>query len=364
MSMTPQQTVQGLLDEFVAQGTEWGAQAVASVDGKLVADACAGTTGDPAGSQKVNGDTLFPVFSTTKGIAATVIHRLVERGLLDYDTPIAEYWPEFAAHGKGGITLRHALNHTAGLQFMPRGIGYTELDDWDTMCAAMVDARPASPPGEQMAYHAVTYSWTVGEPARRVTGRSFPELVQSEVCAPLAITGLFVGLPDAEGERVAILGSPANPATNSAPADEDTPQSIPPLIQPLHAWMNRPDARRACIPASNGIMSARAIARHYAALLPGGVDGVELLPPARVRVATERQRASSLRADEIPAMNQALGYNLGNGGFPGGFGHGGFGGTSGFADPESGLAFGFTRNYFGHPEPVERLARAILAALG
>ena len=358
--MSPQQTIQSLLDEFVAEGKEWGVQAAAYVDGKLVADAGAGTS-DPTARRAVDSETLFPVFSTTKGIAATVVHRLVERGLLDYDTPIADYWPEFAAHGKGGITLRHALNHTAGLPFMPRGITHADLGDWDRMCAAMADERPVSAPGAQMVYHAVTYSWTVGEPACRVTGRSFPELVQAEVCAPLGITSLFVGLPDAEESRVAILGAPANPDAAPAPVDDDTPQTIPTLIQPLHEWMNRPDARRACVPGSNGIMNARAIARHYAALLPGGVDGVELLPPSRMRAATERQYPTPPGES---AMNQALGYALGTGGFPGAFGHGGFGGSSGFADPESRLAFGFTRNYYGHPDPVERLARAVLAALG
>ena len=311
MSMSPQQIIQALLDELVAKGSEWGAQAAAYLDGKLVVDASAGIS-DPATGRAVDAQTLFPVFSTTKGMAATVVHRLVERGLLDYDTPIADYWPEFAAHGKGGVTLRHALNHHRGVPFMPPGITHADLDDWETMCAAMADQRPASAPGAQMVYHAVTYSWTIGEPACRVTGRSFTELVQAEICAPLGITDLFVGLPDAEDARVAILGAPANPNANPPPINDDAPRTVPLLIEPLHAWMNRLDARRACIPASNGIMNARAIARHYAALLPGGVEGVELLPPARVRLATERQYPTPPGES---AMNQALGYGTGHGRF-------------------------------------------------
>ena len=360
MATTPQQTVQGILDELVSAGKENGVQAVVYVDGKLVADAFAGTT-RTGSSEPVDGDTLFPVFSTTKGIAATVVHRLVERGLLEYDTPIAHYWPEFAAHGKESITLRHALNHTAGLPLMPRGVTHEDVCDWQRMCALMADERPLRPPGEEMVYHAITYSWLVCEPACRVTGRSFQELIHEEICVPLGMDGLFAGIPDEVAGKVADLD--ALPDPNAKPlVDDGTPQAVPPLVQPLHEWMNRADARRACIPASNGIMNARSIARHYAALLPGGVDGVELLSPTQVRLATEVHWPTHPRLEE-PNLCWRLGYQNASGGFPQGFGHGGFGGSAGFADPEHRLALGFTRNLFGHPEPVQRIANAVLDAL-
>src|SRR5690242_13306618 len=116
-----QAAVQAVLDRLVAEDQERGLQVAAYLDGKLIVDAWAGIA-DPTTGQLVDGDTLFVVFSTTKGITATVIHLLAERGLLDYDRPVAHYWPEFAANGKGHITVRHALTHSAGIPQLPDGL--------------------------------------------------------------------------------------------------------------------------------------------------------------------------------------------------------------------------------------------------
>jgi len=340
-----QATLQALLDQIIAEDSEHGVQVAVYLKGELVADTFAGIS-DPATGRRVTGDTLFPVFSTTKGIAATLAHLLVERGKINYDTRIAEAWPEFAAHGKGEITLRHALNHTAGVPNMPMGIGHVELCNWETMCARIANLKPVSAPGMEFAYHAITYSWTVGEVARRVDGRSFQQMLHDEICVPLGITNeMFVGIPDEVEPRVAILEAKIDESANQPLPHDATPQAIPALVQPLHEWMNRPDARRACIPASNGIMTARAIARHYAALLPGGVDGIELLPPERIRLATETQWPGNSKPGDPPPGHR-LGYMVGTPFSSSGFGHGGFGGSIGFADIESGLAFGFTRNRY------------------
>jgi len=134
-------------------------------------------------------------------------------------------------------------------------------------------------------------------------------------------------------------------------------------MAPLHAWMNRSDARRACIPASNGIMTARAIARHYAALLPGGVDGVELLPAERIRVAT-RQEFPRSGYEEGVSPRKALGYGLGDGGIPTAFGHGGYGGSAGYGDVNLRLAVSVTRNRFSSNDLAGTVAKEIRAALG
>jgi CubicO group peptidase (beta-lactamase class C family) len=335
-----QKAIQNLLDEMVSQGRERGVQAAAYFRGELVVNAFAGVANYET-AEPVTSETLFPVFSTTKGVVATVIHRLAERGSLDYDAPITAYWPEFGAHGKTGITVRHALNHTSGIPYMPLGVGLSQICDWDFMCDAIADLEPASAPGERVEYHAVTFGWILGELARRVDGRSFPELMKQEICAPLGIQTMFCGLPAELESSVAVLEEP-----NAAPMEvlaEPTPQAIPSWITPLAQWMNRSDARRACIPASNGIMTADAVARHYAALLPGGVDGVELLPPARVEVACAREQVGT--GEEV--SGRGLGYQVGVlPSTPAAFGHGGYGGSLGFADPESGWAFGFTRNRF------------------
>jgi len=355
------QTMQSLLDQLIADGSERGVQLAVYHNGLLVVDASAGIA-DPTTGRRVNGNTLFPVFSTTKGIAATLIHLLVERGKINYDTPIAQVWPEFAAHGKEGITLQHALNHTAGIPNMPMGLSHTELCDWATMCAAIADLKPISPPGAEHAYHAITYSWLTGEVARRVDGRPFSQLLHDEICVPLDMTTeMFVGIPDEVEPLVAILEATVDTPAAQTPPQDETPQAIPALVQPLHAWMNRPDARRACLPASNGIMTARSIARHYAALLPGGVDGIELLPPERIRVAIEPRSSGKQKTGE-PASHR-LGYSVGTPFSPTSFGHGGYGGSIGFADIASSLSFGFTRNRFDSNTSLPRIIETLRKCL-
>lgn len=360
-----QKQMQSLLDQLVDEGRERGVQLAVYSDGALVVDVSAGVADVTTGRQ-VDGETLFPVFSATKALAATLIHLLAQRGKLDYDMPIADIWPEFAAHGKAGITVRHALSHTAGLQCMPRGIGYAEIVDWNTMCTAIAQLHPDTPPGTQMTYHAVTYSWLVGEVARRVDGRSFPQLLQEEICRPLGITSMFVGIPDEVEPRVAVLDEIFPEDGGCVPPDDSQPQSIPGWLHPLHNMMNRPDARRACIPASSGIMNARALARHYAALLPGGVDGVELLPPERICAATQPQLPTN-GLDEN-AQHFGLGYQLSEYTGKTGtrfmtFGHGGYGGSIGFADPQHKLAVGFTKNLFSPNNAREVVIQKLREAL-
>jgi CubicO group peptidase (beta-lactamase class C family) len=140
---------------------------------------------------------------------------------------------------------------------MPQGVGYAEAADWETMCALLAQARPTSAPGMETCYHAVTYGWLVGEVARRVDGRPIPQQLHEEIARPLGCAdSLFMGIPDAVAPRVAVLDEPA--MEHAELPDDSTPQAIPGWMQPLHAMMNRADARRACLPASTGIMTARA----------------------------------------------------------------------------------------------------------
>ena len=339
-----QNTLQELLDNLVRDGRERGVQLVAYLNGQKVVDAFAGNR-DPGG-HPVMGDTLFPVFSVTKGIAATVLHLLVERGRISYETRIADVWPEFAAAGKDQITLDDALSHLSGVPYMPLDIKPEEVCDWDVMCAAICRLAPIPEPRPRV-YHAMTYGWIIGEVARRVDGRTFDRMVQEEICQPLGMEDLYIGLPDSMNSRVAELDEEFPPGFVFP--DDSIPRDVPSWMWPLHAWMNRPFMRRACIPASNGVMTARSLARHYAALLPGGVDGVQLLPPSRVRAATTLRLPDPLAK---PASDQkiALGYFLMD---PTAktnefrsFGHAGYGGSIGFATPQDGLAVGFTKNFY------------------
>jgi CubicO group peptidase (beta-lactamase class C family) len=358
-----QEQIQSVLDHLVAEGNERGVQLAVYKDGKLAVDCWAGVA-NAADGTPVNGETLFPIFSTGKGVAATVVHLLVERGLISYETRIEEVWPEFGASGKAEITLRQALNHSAGIPHMPRGIGFEEMCDWDTMCARIAGLTPLWEPGTKVEYHAMTYGWIVGEVARRVDGRSFAQLMEEEIKGPLGMEGIYMGIPDAVESRVAIL---EHPGCGVPEVKTEGPEAVPSWMGPLYDIMNRADVRRACIPASSGIGNARSIARHYAALLPGGVDGVSLLPERRIRLATERQKPEPTASDS--PRRWALGYQI-CAGYPlvssrmSAFGHDGFGGSMGFADPEVGLAVGFVRNLYGMEDKRGEIFGVVREVLG
>jgi len=354
-----QERLQNILNNLVNEGRERGAQVAAYADGRLIVDVWAGVA-DARTGRPVDGDTLFPVFSTTKGIMATIIHRLVEGGALDYEMRIADAWPEFAANGKARITLRQALNHTAGIHLLPGAITAADLGDWDKVCALVADLAPQWPPGTQQEYHAVTFGWILGETARRVTGRPVVQLLRDEILIPLGVEDIFIGIPDKVESRVAVLEEYGCNEDRPLP-DTNAWQSVPACMLPLYRWMNTREAHLACSPASNGIMSARAIARHYAALLPEGVDGVALLPPERVAAATVLQRPDNSAPETDPPMHVGLGYHLGEPGTAMGtgqtvFGHSGAGGSVGFADPEYRLAFAFTRNLLSDANTAITLA--------
>jgi CubicO group peptidase (beta-lactamase class C family) len=345
-----QEKIQSILNEAIENGTERGAQAVIYYKGQQIVDVFAGVA-NPATGQLVTGDTLFPIFSTGKGITSTVIHRLVEQAAFNYDTPLAKYWPEFAAHGKEGITVRHVLSHTSGLPYLPLGLDFQKVIDWDYMCQALADSELFYPVGAQVSYHAITYGWLLGEFARRVTGKNFADLTQQEICDPLGINTLFFGVPCELEPFVAVLEDDYRPEDDTEPSEGETPRGVPLWMFPLGNWLNTPEGRMTCLPASNGIANARAIARHYAALVPGGVDGVELLPPTRVQLAR--------KSEDIPLAEGVPRFGLGYGVSDTYFGHRGHGGSLGLVDPEAGWAIGFTRNLFASGTTSDNIIEAV-----
>jgi CubicO group peptidase (beta-lactamase class C family) len=263
---------------------------------------------------------------------------------------------------------------------MPPVAGPADICDWDSICRGIADLAPLWQPGTVSCYHAFTYGWILGEVARRVDGRSFGQIVQEEICAPVGITALHLGIPDAVEARVAPLeatqtAAPPEPPPSADPLSPETlwPRIVPPSLLPLHEVFNRPDVRRACIPAAGGVMNARAIARHYAALASGVLDGVRLLSPARIVEASTVQ-ASDPGLGESQPWYRALGYfRFGDPVSPSGgrrtlFGHGGAGGSLGFADLMHHFAFGLTKNRMVESPPGEgtadRVLQEMLSALG
>lgn len=366
-----QTRTQALIDELTESGAELGLQVAAFLDGEPVVDAWSGRT-DPKSDATVDGDTLFTVFSSTKGVTATVIHLLAEHGQLHYDDPIARHWPEFGAAGKEPITIRQALAHTSGVPQMPDGIGPAELGNWDQICRGIAALSPLWKPGTETGYHALTYGWILGEVARRVDGRPIAAIVPEEICRPLGIEdSLFFGIPDSVESRVAtLLNGP--PPPEPPPPDALMNRAIPAPVANFARVFNRPEVRRASIPGAGGITTARALARHYASLIGTGVEGVRLLSPETIQQATELQTE---QVDLVlgEAQPRGLGWVLGNPASAMGrrrtaFGHRGAGGSIGFADPEHRFAFALTKNRLvWTDEPAqstaERVAREVRSAL-
>jgi CubicO group peptidase (beta-lactamase class C family) len=343
-------------------------------------------------------DTMSVSFSTTKGVASTALHMLADRGLVDYDAPVARYWPEFAQQGKGDIRIRHLMCHEAGLYDIRALIRSSdEMLDWEHMVRLLAAAAPAHPPGERNAYHGLTYGFLVGEIVRRVTGVPFPEFVQAEIAKPLGLDGFYVGAPAHELPRIARLHRrpprppgelPKRPrsrrasrrvlafqgaslALRAAGLPYDFRGGLQAALAPHGIGrfdFSDPAVVQACIPAANGVFTARSLARMYACLANGGeLDGVRLLSEETLRRATVIQNKRPDHVLVLP-MRWRLGYHLvatPRGVSKHAFGHFGFGGSGAFAHPTHNLSFAMTVNS-GHGTPLGdlRIVRMAGLALG
>ena len=307
-------------------------------------------------------DTIALSFSTTKGVMATMVHTLVDRGLLDYDDPVAKYWPEFAQGGKEAITVRQILNHQAGLYPIRSLIDHAEqMLDWDFMAGVLARAKPAAGPGNTPGYHGLTYGWLVGELIRRVTGTSLKEAMRSLLIEPLALDGVFLGAPiEARGRLATLIRPTFKPPTvwsrvrgwavrmlcaifglDPALAKEAL---LPHGSREVYFSPRMLDAE---VPAMNGVFTARSLARMYAMLAGGGqIDGKRFLSEETMRRATQVQ---SRRLDAVVGfpMRWRLGYHLvgtSRGILPNAFGHFGYGGSGAWADPDRNLSLAMTLN--------------------
>ena len=343
-----QKQVQEAIDQLVESGAERGLQVAVYHRGELVVDAVAGVA-DPATGRPVTSDTPFYTFSVGKAATSTVAHMLAERGVFGYDTPIAELWPEFGAHGKQTATVRHALTHSVGVPGIPADTTPEDLCDWDKMCATIARATPWWEPGAKTGYHAYTFGYIVGEIVRRATGKPISQVLLEEVAGPLGVGDeLFFGVPSSELGRLARLEDAEGGAEMLAAMPDDSPMFRvgPKVVWPTAELGNRADILMADIPAGSR-NSARAVARMNAALL-GEVDGVRLVSPERLR------ELSAVAFDDVdqvfgfPTM-WALGFGIGR---PGAdphetanvIGMGGVGGSYTYADTATGTAVAVGKN--------------------
>jgi CubicO group peptidase (beta-lactamase class C family) len=367
-------------DAFAANFTlhgDVGAACAVYHRGRLVVDVWGGLA-DRATARPWTRGTLALVFSTTKGLAATCVLRLVEQGLLDLDAPIARYWPEFGAAGKAAVPVRWALCHKTGLADVTGTFTLEEIFAWKPVVAAIAAQAPNWEPGTQHGYHARSFGWITGELVRRVTGRSFGRYVAEEIAAPLGLE-LWVGLPEALEPRVATLvpaPEPDDPAVREMLARFMGPDTLlgrvlrgPSDLFAYDERWNRPPFHAAEMPSSNGIGTARAIARLYATLA-GDVDGVRCLRPETVALARSVQADGPDAVLMLPTrfgLGFMLPPALSLAAAPTAFGHPGAGGSLGFADPEAELGFGYVMNQMqlgttGDPRS-RGLVEAVYAAL-
>jgi len=358
--------------------------------GQAVVDVWAGTR-DAQGTPWAR-DTLALSYSTSKGVLATLAHIWVDRGRLDYDRPVAHYWPEFGRAGKESITVRQLLCHEAGLYDIRGLVDHARrMLDWRYMVEALERSRPLHVPGAQHAYHALTFGWLVGELLERAGGAPLDRQVADELAGPLQLDGLYLGLDASQASRRAEvvegrLGGLMAAGVGSMPSDGASSTTLSNALRASRRRIDPTQIERALlpegiheldwndeavlsarIPAVNGLFTARSLARLYAALASGGsLDGVRLLSPETLERATRIQNRGRGRVIPLP-MNWRLGYH----GVPSvrakaphGFGHFGFGGSGAWADPQRSLSVALVVNSgLGTPFGDTRIIRVSSAAL-
>jgi CubicO group peptidase (beta-lactamase class C family) len=338
-----------------------------------------GGVADPHASAAWERDTVVPVFSTTKGAAAVCAHLLVERGELDLDTPVAHYWPEFAAAGKGKVPVRWLLTHQVGLPYTDKDLTFDDLRAVEPVIRALEELAPLWEPGSQVAYHAVTYGHLVGELVRRVTGQTLGSFFAEEIAQPLGLRA-WIGL--AEDEQLALAQvervryevpehiATLMDATSSFGRSITLGHALPfELVTGQPGDFNDRRLLAVELGGSSMVCDARSLAKLYAATV-GEVDGLRLLSDETVR------QASVVQTREVPyfglpdtlgqlrLMDFALGFMpppvLSEGTT---YGHGGAGGSLGFGALELGVGFGYVMNRMDAVAPDTRATSLIEAVL-
>ncbi len=268
-------------------GTDIGASFCVTKDGETVVDLWGGWANEDR-SRPWQKDTIVNVYSTTKTMTALTALWLADKGKLDFDAPVAEYWPEFAANGKAGIKVSHLMSHSAGLSAWSEPITTADIYDWEKVTGLLAAQAPLWEPGTQPGYHALTQGYLVGEVIRRASGKTVGTLFREEIAGPLG-ADFHIGLPASEDARVADLKPPAGAGLASASQTEiqkltfENP-GIDVSETRTRAW------RGAEIPAAGGTGNARSVAQIHAILANGGkAGGKTFLSEAGCRKALECQ---------------------------------------------------------------------------
>ncbi len=357
-----------------SEGGEVGAAFCLHVKSRKVVDLWGGVTDVKGKTWKENTPAL--VFSTTKGATAICAMMLVEQKRLDVDAPVAQYWPEFAAGGKADIPVRMLLNHQAGLPVVDAPLTRSQVLAVTPVVEALAKQAPVWPPGSRHGYHALTYGWLVGELVRRITGKTIGRFFKDEVAEPLGLD-FWIGLPADVEPRVARLVNappPTDPAILAQMAALFGPDTLAGRALSMNGAMtgapgdsifNLPEVHRSEIPAANGITTARSLSRLYAACI-GTVKGTRLFGKRTLDKALQIQ---SDAPDAVLGLHTTFGLGFMRTGpeiqmlGPNSFGHAGAGGSLGFGDFDSGVAFGYVMNQMGSGLLIDPRAARLISAV-
>lgn len=364
---------QGLRRTFAENFSEYGevgARICVIRDGEEVVDLWGGFA-DADRTRPFTAETLVCTMSVSKGVAALAAHCLADRGELDYQSPVANYWPEFGQNGKASITVEQLLSHFAALTF----IDAAEPDDvlhWDRFIHKIEAQAPNWEPGTKGTYHSVTYGFLVGELVRRVSGKPIEEFIRDEIAGPLG-ADYVLGARDADLLRwVPQILNPESELVIRLFGQQS--EELKRVYRPMPSdplATRQPDYFRSVIPSMNGISNAAGIARLFAPLaFSGEFGGVRLFSPETLALATKEQwhYPDPIFGDDFRCgMGLLLTTPFSDFGREGNFGSAGAGGYTVFADPENRLCFAYTPNRFttgkGLGDESRRLVRSLYECL-
>ena len=338
--------VRAAFETNLANGSDVGASYCATVEGEVVVDLWGGFA-DEARTRPWARDTIINVYSTTKTMTALTALLVADRGELDFDAPVARYWPEFAANGKQDIKVSHLMSHAAGLSGWKEPITKEDLYDWDKATNLLAAQAPFWAPGSASGYHAITQGYLVGEVVRRITGKSLGTVFREEIAEPLG-ADFHIGLPASEDGRVADLIPPPPGVAIGDGVQTELQQNmshnpgVDVLATRTRAW------RGAEIPAAGGTGNARSIALVHTILANGGMArGRRFMSEAGCRKALELQIEGDDLILGMPARF-GMGFGLAGGTMPlpnpNTIFWGGYGGSLVIIDMDARTTFGYAMN--------------------
>ncbi|HWI31990.1 MAG TPA: serine hydrolase domain-containing protein [Microbacterium sp.] len=347
-------------DRIIADRPRAGAAVAIRLNGEPVVDLWGGLADGPGGRQW-QADTPSVIFSGTKGVMAILAAQLVEKGMLDYESPVADYWPEFAQNGKAHVRISDILSHRAGLPTLAEDLSPEDIQDWELVTSRLAAEQPLWEPGTAHAYHPITHGWLIGEVLRRITGLGPGDLLTRELTEPLSVEA-WIGVPESVRARVAYLTmepptpelvrsfeeARPGPAPSWVQRTATLGGALPPALIGETSGFNDPAIRAAQIPGAGGIATAPAMAAIWSSTVVATNGFRSLEDSTRARATLVQSEGPSVDAAPPPYARWAMGFQLDSPArrylTASSFGHDGAGGQVMFADPGLKVGFAFLTN--------------------